>query len=156
MPRARHRHGSLVVVQEHGILITGVSGAGKTALALELLRQCAASGFFARLVSDDQVLLSVYGQHLVGHAPPTIGGLAEARGYGPAPLAYECAAVVDLVVQLAADSSAPRFQEGETVTIEGITLPCLCLACGDIGGAVRAIAAHLRLPPFGPAAHKID
>lgn len=149
MPPVGHHHGNLIVVQEHGVLIIGVSGSGKTALTLELLQQYSARDFFARLISDDQVLLSVHGSRLVGHVPPAISGLAEARGFGPASLAYEPAAVVDLVVSLGTDGSAPRYQAGENITLEGITLPCLCLACGDPRAAARAIAACLQLPPFG-------
>ncbi|WP_309086137.1 HPr kinase/phosphatase C-terminal domain-containing protein [Chelativorans sp.] len=144
-----NHHGSLVLAGDRGIFIIGPSGSGKTNLALALLGHCLASGRFARLVADDQILLSVSGGRLIGRAPSTIGGFAEARGFGPASLPHEPAALLDLVVRLVPAPAAPRFQQGETVTLEGVDLPCLDLAEREAGSAVLAISAMLSLPPFG-------
>lgn len=146
---ARNRHGTLLLVGDRGILITGPSGAGKTRLALSLIRHCIASGRFARLVSDDQIFLETRGGRLIGRGAPEIGGLAEARGFGPAPIAYEPAAVIDLLVRLLPAGTAPRYQEGDTEQLEGVELPCLRLEERDAEGAVLAIAAWVSLPPFG-------
>ncbi|MFC6489105.1 HPr kinase/phosphorylase [Nitratireductor sp. GCM10026969] len=143
-----NHHGSLVVVGETGVFVTGPSGAGKTALALALLRHGAACGFFARMVGDDQLFLSAENGRLVGRAAETIGGLAEARGFGPAPIAHENCAVIDLVVQLVPAAVAPRVDEHMQVVLAGVPLPCLKLAERDPQGAVLAVAARLGLPPF--------
>ena len=58
------------------VVILGASGAGKSALALQLL------GLGARLVADDRTLLRREGIHLVAAAPPGLPPLIEARGIG--------------------------------------------------------------------------
>lgn len=107
-----NRHASLVIAGESGVLITGPSGSGKTELALAFMAHCTAHGRFARLVSDDQVFLSAAAGRLIGRAPPTIAGLAEARGFGPAAIAHQSRAVVDLVVRLVAAEAAPPPARG--------------------------------------------
>ena len=59
-----------------GLLILGAAGSGKSALALELM----ARG--ARLVSDDQVALSVEGGRLIARAPAALRGRIAARFVG--------------------------------------------------------------------------
>lgn len=83
------RHASCVAHSGRAVLLTGRSGSGKSALALELL----ARG--ARLVSDDRTCLRRTASGVVADAPAAIRGLIEARGvgllhaapWGPAPVA---------------------------------------------------------------------
>lgn len=153
MTFAANHHGSLVILGDRGVLISGPAGSGKTTLALGLLTHGAASGRLARLVSDDQVFLKAAGGRLIGEAPSCIEGLAEARGFGPAPIRHERRAVIDLLVQLVPAEAAPRFHEDETANLEGIELPCLRLAERDTERALFAIAARLAFPPFAGAPH---
>jgi len=67
---------SVFVPDLGGALIMGESGAGKSALALALIRDG------ALLISDDQTELRVENGALVARAPKTIKGLIEARGIG--------------------------------------------------------------------------
>ncbi len=69
-------HATTVAVAGRAVLITGRSGAGKSALGLELL----ARG--ARLVADDRTILRIAGGGLLASAPPNLGGLIEARFVG--------------------------------------------------------------------------
>lgn len=69
-------HGSAVACFGQGVLITGKSGAGKSALALRLL------ALGAELISDDRVLVSLQSGLLVLAAPDAIRGIVEARGVG--------------------------------------------------------------------------
>ena len=66
-------HASAVALDGRGLLILGAAGSGKSALALELM----ARG--ARLVSDDQVALSVEGGRLIARAPAAIRGRIETK-----------------------------------------------------------------------------
>lgn len=145
---ASNHHGTLVILGDRGVLITGPSGSGKTTLALSLLRHCAAFNRFARLVSDDQVFVSVASGRIIGRAPAAIGGLAEARGFAPAPVEHEPAAVIDLAVQLVPAKDASRYQDDGTAVLEGIRIPCLGLAERKTEAAVFAVAARLSMPPF--------
>jgi HPr kinase/phosphorylase len=70
-------HASCVALSpEAGVLIRGASGAGKSALALNLL------ALGAVLVADDQTIIEVDGDALHATAPVATQGLIEARGAG--------------------------------------------------------------------------
>jgi len=102
-------HGTLVLLGDRGVLITGPSGSGKSSLALDLIAN--ATGF-AMLVSDDRVLLEKSpGGTLVGRAPSVIGGQVEIRGIGIVARPFEPRAVVDLVVDLVDPDSVERMPE---------------------------------------------
>lgn len=69
-------HGGCVAIDGRGLLITGPSGTGKSALALQLM------AFGARLVSDDRTILTLRDGRLHATCPPAIRGMVEARGLG--------------------------------------------------------------------------
>lgn len=141
-------HASVVVAGDRGILVRGRSGAGKTTLALALVRHCRACGVFARLVADDQVYLRAAGERVVATVPAPIAGLAEAFGTGPAAVDHEASSVVDLVVSLVEPARAPRLFEGTVELLPGLALPCLELAEKNASGGVQALAARLAIYPF--------
>lgn len=148
---AHNYHATLVVVGEKGVLITGPSGSGKSTLALKLLASCKGEGLFARLISDDQVLLSACSGRLIGAAPGSIAGLVEVRGAGPVTIQHEKAAVVDLAVKLVPQGEAPRFNNDLTDVFEGVSVTALELEARNAEGCVLAILAKLSLGLF--AAH---
>lgn len=69
-------HASCVALGARGLLITGASGTGKSALALTLM------AFGARLVADDRTSVEMRDGLLYASCPPAIRGLIEARGIG--------------------------------------------------------------------------
>ena len=147
VPEARrNHHATVVVLGSHGVFIEGASGTGKTQLALRLLRFANAGGRLARLVADDQVFLAARHGRLVATCPPSIKGLVEARGFGPAPITAEPGAVIDLVVRLA-EPPVPRLDEGRMRELCGLALPMLTLAARD-PAAANAILARLGVDPF--------
>lgn len=87
-------HGSLVMFQGAGVLITGASGSGKSDLALRLVE---AGG---QLVSDDQVMIQKTDLGLVATAPPYIRGLLEIRGIGVVRMPVAPQGKVDIVLSL--------------------------------------------------------
>ncbi len=108
-------HATCLVIADRGVLITGASGTGKTALALRLIESARSGGLFARLVSDDQLLVSDVGGKIVCRAPETISGLAELRGVGIVEMECEPAAVAHLRVNLLPAAEIARMPEaGET------------------------------------------
>ena len=69
-------HATCVALDGRGVLILGASGAGKSALGLELM------AYGARLVADDRTIVTRQGNTLIATCPRAIHGLIEARGLG--------------------------------------------------------------------------
>lgn len=111
-------HASCVAAHGKAVLILGASGAGKSALSLDLMSRG------AELVSDDRTQLTLRADRLEADAVNTIAGFIEARGVGilkatptgPMPLA--------LVVDLDKEETA-RLPNHYTFTRFGVTVPLL-------------------------------
>jgi serine kinase of HPr protein (carbohydrate metabolism regulator) len=103
-----------------GVLVRGVSGSGKSDLALRALQ----AGW--RLVSDDRTLVWVSGGELYGRAPETIAGLLEARGVGVIPLCVLPFTRIALVVD-AANGPVERMPEATDASILDVNIPRLPL-----------------------------
>ena len=88
-------HATTIDIAGLGVLIEGVSGAGKSDLALRLI----AEG--ALLVADDQTEVEIAGDALRARSPATISGLIEARGVGIVPVPIKAATRLRLAVALA-------------------------------------------------------
>lgn len=141
-------HGTAILIGERGVLITGPSGAGKTTLALALLDHYRIRGLFSRLVGDDQLFAAAHGSRLVCRAPASIAGLAEVHGIGPRPLAFEPAAVIDLVVRLVEPAEMARLQDEATETIDGCRMPRIDVARQNVTAALPVLTARLSIQPF--------
>ncbi len=141
-------HASALLLGDRGVLIAGASGSGKTTLALALIDGFTRHGRFARLVCDDQVLVSARNGRVFCQAPCAIAGLAEVHGVGPRPLDFEPGMIADLLVRLVPAASAQRFQEAGTESLAGCDIPCLQLAAGNAQAAVFAVASTFSSPPF--------
>jgi serine kinase of HPr protein (carbohydrate metabolism regulator) len=137
-------HASAVLAGARAVLIRGPAGAGKSQLALALIR-AAQTGLlrFARLVGDDRVHLEPWHGRLLVRPAAALAGLIEVRGLGIRRLEYEPAAVVGLVVDLAAPD-AERLPAATATAIAGVTLPRLAVAPGGEGFA--PVLAALQLP----------
>ena len=109
-------HASCVAWQGHGALILGQSGAGKSALALQLM------ALGADLVSDDRTELLAEADALTARAPATIQGLIEARGVGLMRVPFVPKAEIALVIDL--DQPEPnRLPPQREITLLGISRP---------------------------------
>ena len=111
-------HATTVAVDGQGVLITGPSGSGKSALALQLI------ALGARLVADDRTEVRRTAEGLTAEAPATIAGLIEARGLGLIRLPPAGPTPLRLVVDLARVEEK-RLPEPHEAAVEGLTLPCL-------------------------------
>ncbi len=120
-------HATAVFLDGRGLLLRGVSGRGKSDLALRLLRLTGN----ARLIADDQVYLTAREGRLVARPPDVIAGLLEVRGLGLARVPYMEEGPIDLVVDLVARDEAPRLPEPRYVDIEGMRLPLLAFHAFD-------------------------
>jgi HPr kinase/phosphorylase len=69
-------HGTLIRIHDHGVLLRGAPGCGKSLCALQLLWQKHA------LVADDLILLSEENNQVIGQAPANGFGLLAVRALG--------------------------------------------------------------------------
>ncbi|WP_300033760.1 HPr kinase/phosphorylase [uncultured Roseobacter sp.] len=111
-------HASAVAVEGRSALITGASGSGKSALALQLL------AYGARLIADDRTALTARDGDLIASCPGNIRGLIEARGLGILQSETIVSAPVAFVVDLDR-VTGQRLPEPEFVTICGVRLRCI-------------------------------
>ena len=141
-------HASALILGEHGVLVRGAAGSGKSRLVLALLALASARGLFARLVGDDRIGLQAVGGRLLARPHPAIAGQIEQRGTGILALAHESKAILSLVVDLAPAHEHPPRLPDETdagVMLEGIGLPMIALS-PLLGGqeAAEIVLAALR------------
>lgn len=90
-------HATSVAIDGHAVLLEGLSGTGKSDLALRLIDRGAV------LISDDQTLLVRQGQQLIARAPGMIRGKIEVRGLGIVTMPYVEDVPVALIVRLGAE-----------------------------------------------------
>jgi serine kinase of HPr protein (carbohydrate metabolism regulator) len=139
-------HAGAVLIGAKAVLIRGPAGAGKSLLALALLRAGAAGLLpFARLVADDRCEAEACAGRLLVRPAPELTGLLEVRGLGIRHVPYEPIAVAGLVVDLAASDSdrLPAPHQQETV-ISGVRLPRLGVPAG--ADALAVLLASVQTP----------
>lgn len=113
-------HASTVAIDGRAVLITGLSGAGKSDLALRLLDR----GF--TLVSDDRTIVRKVGDRLVASAPPTIAGKLEVRGIGIVDMETATDVPVALVVELTSDIQRLPDDSRERLIL-GVSVPLVTI-----------------------------
>ncbi|MEL7461003.1 MAG: HPr kinase/phosphatase C-terminal domain-containing protein [Pseudomonadota bacterium] len=127
-------HGAVVSFGPAAVLITGASGTGKSALALQLM------SMGATLVADDQVGLVRTEDLVIASPVPGLEGRIEARGIGIIRTEWTPRAVLRLVADL--DTSPDtRLPDPKTRTYLGRDLPLVEVA--GLQGAAPALRAIL-------------
>lgn len=138
-------HATCVAVEGRGILILGLSGAGKSALALQMM------ALGAELVSDDRVALAMKGDQVVADTVPPIYGLIEARGIGLLRATPAGPASVHYVVDLDQKETA-RLPEHHFIPVLRRTVPLLRGAgVPNLAAALIQIAKMGRVDPEWPS-----
>ena len=143
-----NHHGTLISLNDKGILICGCSGSGKTSLALHLYRRAKAARSHALIIADDQVILSANSGSLYGACPEAILGKIEIRGFGIVDISnfQNYPVPIDWYVELVPEEQAVRFYDDQTVELAGVSVPSLALAENDTERAANAILAALGMP----------
>ncbi|MQX67679.1 HPr kinase/phosphorylase [Sinorhizobium meliloti] len=137
-------HGTAIVLGTTGLLITGPSGSGKSALALSCLSEVRHRGRFAALVADDRVDLTLENGRIVARCPAAIRGLIEIRGSGIAEVDTVSACVLDWAIMPVRAPFDPRLPPEEELQLEiGRNLPLLRLPVEGPLSPVEALAALL-------------
>jgi len=147
-------HATAFVYGEHGILLRGASGAGKSSLTLALIAAARSTGRFAELVADDRVRLTAASGRLIARPHPLIAGQIELRGEGILSRSFEPVARIVGLIDLAED--APRLPHADERTIEiiGVALYHYQLETRNLSVARLTLAVEgivRRQPPDRPA-----
>lgn len=129
-------HGTAVALKGCGALLLGQSGAGKSALALDMIARGAA------LIADDRTICTRQNDEIRLSAPPAIAGMIEARGIGllksPAAASARLTVVVDL------DRPEPeRLPPRREISCAGLHFPLILgRDLGHLGAALMVLLQH--------------
>jgi HPr kinase/phosphorylase len=140
-------HATTVALDGVAVVLRGPPGAGKSDLALRLIDQG------ARLVADDQTVLTRRGTAVLASAPSPIAGRLEVRGLGIVALAAVPDVAVGLVVDLAPAQAIERLPEPENAALLGVFLPLIRIdpaavsAAAKVRLAVRQLRGDRMAPP---------
>ncbi|MEQ8349071.1 MAG: HPr kinase/phosphatase C-terminal domain-containing protein [Sneathiellaceae bacterium] len=133
-------HATCVAIGEHGLLLRGPPGCGKSDLALRLID---GGGL---LVADDRVALDSPGPgRLRATAPPPLAGLLEVRGIGPLRLPFRDHVFLRLAVDLMPAAGIDRVPLPMEAEFLDCRLPLLRLdpATASAPARLRLALAHL-------------
>jgi serine kinase of HPr protein (carbohydrate metabolism regulator) len=130
-------HATTVALDAIAVVLRGPSGAGKSDLALRLVDRG------ARLVADDQTVLTRRGDAVFAGPPPAIAGRMEVRGIGIVALAHAQDVAVGLVVDLAPAHAIERLPEPETAALLGVSFPLIRIDPVGVSAAAKVrLAVH--------------
>lgn len=154
-PDTRLVHGTCLLVGGWGILLLGPPGSGKSDLALRLIDRpgqgTGTAAMTARLVADDQVVITRHGDRLVGAPPPRLAGLMEVRGLGIVTVDHVPQAEVGLAVRLTDAAGIERLPEkGEAkLMLLGLAVPEIAIdaAAASAAARIRAAIAEIARQP---------
>lgn len=125
-------HATAVSLRGGGVLLRGVSGSGKSDLALRLMDR---GGI---LIADDAVLLDVETGCLFAAVPEKTAGLLEVRGVGLVRFPHVLRAQIHLCCDLLPPGEEPeRLPEPAFADVEGVSLPCLRLDARAPSAAIK-------------------
>ena len=111
-------HASAVSCAGRGVLFTGPSGSGKSAISLEIM------ALGAQLIADDRCIITREKDQVLVSAPVAIQGLIEARGVGLLSADTVGPVVLSLVVDMSTIET-DRLPPHRTIKILAQPLPLL-------------------------------
>lgn len=145
-------HATAIAVGQRAIIIRGPSGSGKSDLALRCLTLPSSPliASTARLVADDQVLVTRDGVSLTVSAPQALLGRLEVRGLGILEVDPSPEAKAILIVDLVEKATIDRYPDPwPTADLLGLTLPRLYVSAFEASAPLKLLAA-LAMPSLPP------
>lgn len=126
-------------------MLRGPSRSGKSDLAYRLM----SGPLAARLIADDQTLVTVEDARALAQAPENLKGLIELRGLGLLQVPFERQAPLHLVVNLVPRDDVPRIAEPAHFSLCGIDLPLIALHAFDATVMLKLAVALRTVPTMG-------
>lgn len=124
-------HATCVAIDGQAVLLMGVSGSGKSDLALRLIDRG------ATLVSDDYTLVVREGRRLIARAPERIAGQMEVRHVGIIALPFVDNMPVALAIKL--DGTPERLPAPVSgIRIAGVEIPYTALEAMEASAPIKA------------------
>ena len=130
-------HATAIAIDGRAVLLEGVSGSGKSDLALRLIDRG------ATLISDDYTLLVRSGEALLARNPGAMAGRIEVRGLGIVALPHVADVPVALVVRLGGEPA--RMPERRLRRIAGVVVREIAIDAFHVSAAIKVELA-LRQP----------
>lgn len=163
-PASQLVHATCVVIGGCGVLLLGPSGSGKSDLALRLIDQpgrgTGPETMTARLVADDQVVITRRGERLFAAAPARLAGLIEVRGIGIVTADHAPEAELGLAVRLADAHDIERLpEEGrKQLVLLGVAVPEIAVDAAAASAPARIRTGILEVLRSGACAgrHRND
>ena len=109
-------HATCISQDGSGILIRGLSGTGKSDLALRLISDG------AQLVADDQVTIDNVNGSIIAWAPPSLKGLLEVRGIGIIRMPSLHSVPIRLLVDLNQHENIQRIPNNKVTKLAGVNI----------------------------------
>jgi HPr kinase/phosphorylase len=150
-PSSQLVHATCLEIGGCGVLILGPSGSGKSDVSLRLIDQpgrgTGPQALTARLVADDQVVITRRGERLFAAAPASLAGLIEVRGLGIVAADHACEAEVALAVRLAEARAIERLPEegGSQLVLLGVAIPEIAIDAAAASAPARVRAGILEV-----------
>lgn len=131
-------HATTIAIDGRAVLIEGVSGAGKSDLALRLIDRGAV------LVSDDYTHIRRHEGRLTALPPANIAGKIEVRGVGIVETPHIAEAPVALIVALG-EPAARLPEQGQMRSVLGVDIPWLALNGHEASAPIKVEMALARI-----------
>jgi HPr kinase/phosphorylase len=110
-------HATAVAYQECGFLLRGITGAGKSDLALRLFK-CGGA-----LIADDQTILSFMDGHIIATCPEVLKNQLEIRGIGLVSVKTLESHPIHVIINLRPSSEIERMPKAHFEELHGVALP---------------------------------
>jgi HPr kinase/phosphorylase len=123
-------HATAIAINDHGVLLVGPSGSGKSDLALRLIDRGAV------LISDDIVFIEQSAGKPLLHVAPNIEGRIEIRGVGIVDASHTKSAVMRMVVEMAPPTERLP-PENLSTDIAGHSVPMVKIAALEASAPLK-------------------